>query len=174
MPVMNTVATLHNIDESVYNVAEEMAKCAGTLDDIRLKGQDVLCGVFIRPGKKRIVGAGGKEFIMHTGGTGKEAVEDVYQGKVLKILKLGPQAFNPDVFPSLVDEWGGKENIPKLGDWVFCRCNDGVQVSYKGSDSQSTDMFTDMEKMPSNGGWPCRVVAFSDILAVVRYPGTVV
>jgi hypothetical protein len=120
------------------------------------------------------MGAGGKSIIIHTGGTGKEAVEDVYQGKVLKILKLGPTAFNKDVFPSLVEQWGGEDMIPKVGDWVFCRANDGVQVSYKGTGSVPTEMFADMEKMPSNGGWPCRIVAFNDIIGVVSGPAVVV
>ncbi len=96
----------------------------------------------------------------------------MYQGKVLRVLKLGPQAFNPAVFPSLVDEWGN--DLPKVGDWVFCRCNDGVQISYKGAGSRKTTMFDNIEKMPGDGGWPCRIVAFSDIISKVDGPTRVV
>jgi hypothetical protein len=173
MSAMNTVATLHRVDQSVYNVAEEMDKVVGSLDDIVLRGQDILVGVFVRPSKTKIIGAGGKPFIMHTGGTGKEAVEDVYQGKIVRILKLGPQAFCPKTFPELAAEWGDAP-MPKVGDWVFCRATDGIQCSYKGSGSLPTEMFEDMAKMPSNGGWPCRIIAFGDVIGRVSDPAVFV
>lgn len=173
MSVMNTVATLHRVDQSVFNVAEEMDKVIGSLDDLTLTGQDVLVGVFVRPSKTKIRGAGGKDFILHTGGTGKEAVEDIYQGKIVRILKLGPMAFNVEKFPSLKDEWPNGE-LPKIGDWVFCRAGDGIQASYKGTGSEDTKMFEDMQKVPGNGGWPCRIVAFSDIIGKVSDPAVLV
>ena len=173
MSVMNTVATLHRVDQSVYNVADEMDKVIGSLDDLTITGQDILVGVFVRPSKTKIKGAGGKDFILHTGGTGKEAVEDIYQGKIVRILKMGPLAFDLGKCPSLATEWPGGE-LPKVGDWVFCRANDGIQVSYKGTGSQDTSMFEDMAKVPSNGGWPCRIVAFSDVIGKVSDPAVLV
>ena len=169
MSAMGVVATLHRVDQSVFKVADEMDKVVGNLDGVKLRGQDVLVGVFIRPSKQMMIGAGGKPFVFHTGGTGKEAIEDVYQGKIVRILKMGPHAFNTKMFPGLEAEWGG-EPLPKPGDWVFCRANDGIQVSYRGEGSEPTKMFDDIEKIPSNGGWPCRIVAFNDIIGKVTDP----
>ena len=200
MSVMQTVAALHKQFDWVHDVPTEMDAVIGDLSGISLKGQDVLCGVYLHPvqyymqdqlrGGRFRNPENSEPVIMNCGGTGKETLEDVYQGKVLRILKLGSQAFNPDVFKGLVDrvetnedgtprlihgEWGKYiSDLPKVGDWVFCRCNDGVQISYKGEGSQKTTMFDNIEKMPADGGWPCRIVAFSDIIAKVDSPTRVV
>ncbi len=175
MSVMNTVATLHQVDqEQVEIVVREMTKVLGSLSAITLSGQDVLVGVFIRPGSKKIRGANGQMLEFHIGGTGAEAVEDIFQGKIVRILKLGPQAFCTKTFPRLLDEWGHEDNLPKVGDWVAMKSNDGIQVSYKGPGSESTDFFKDMQKVPSNGGWPCRIVSFSDIIVKVSDPAVLV
>lgn len=175
MSVMGMVATLHQIDDNqIETVKTEMDRVLGDLSGVQLRGQDVLVGTFIRPGTKRIRGANGQMIDFAIGGTGAAAIEDVYQGKIVRILKLGPQAFCTKTWESLKTEWGAEDDIPKVGDWVFCNANDGLQVSYKGPGSQPTTMFNDMAKMPSNGGWPCRIVKFDDIMGKVSDPGVLV
>src|ERR1035437_527844 len=84
----------------------------GDLSGFEVMGDRVLVGVFMRPEKTK----GG---IIRPDGN-KE--EDVWQGKVGLVLKLGPNAFiNPDdgsLYEQRVD----------VGDWVVFKVGDGWQL----------------------------------------------
>ncbi len=172
MSMMRHASMLHHVDDSqVAEVITEMDRVLGSLDDVVLRGQDVMLAIFIRPSTKKLSSG----LILHTAGTGQEQAEDCFQGTIARIVKLGRQAFNLQAFPkSLADEWGDIENIPKVGDWVYVDAKTGIQGSYKGSGSQRTAMFDGVTRMPDDGGWPIRIVSFSDIIAKVAHPAVLV
>ena len=88
---------------------EVLQRKAGNLD-IDIFGNDVLVAIYQRPEKT----SGG---IIMTDVTRKE---DIYQGKIGLVLKIGPVAF--------VDKDGNTFRDIRVGDWIVFRPSDGWQV----------------------------------------------
>ena len=171
LSMMRKAAGFHQVDaDQIATVVEEMDRVVGSLDNLILRGQDVMLGVFVRPSTKKTASG----LVLYTGGTGADQTEDTYQGVICRVLKLGPMAFNVKHFPSVLHEWGDAEAIPKVGDWVFVQATTGIQASYKGTGSQRTTMFESAVQMPDDGGWPVRIVAFSDVIGKVSDPSVLV
>lgn len=88
----------------------------GDLSGIQLTGRQVMVGIYMRPEKTK-----GGIFL-----TDKAKDEDLHQGKVGLIVKVGPNAFKSD------DEHSFPGTPPMVGDWVFFRVADGWCLSVNG------------------------------------------
>ena len=94
---------------------EAIIKFIGDLSTFEVMGDRVLVGIFMRPEKTK----GG----IIRPDANKE--EDVWQGKVGLVLKLGPNAFiNPDA-GSVYDQ------CVEAGDWVVFKVGDGWQLTIR-------------------------------------------
>jgi hypothetical protein len=171
MSVYNAnVAYLHQIENTGFDVALEMDKLVGNLDDFEVNGQQILVGAFVRPVSDSMTAPGGTKFLKAPDQVGRDSSEDAVQGKVVRVLKIGPQAF----LEKFAGEWPG--GFPKVGDWLICEPQTGVQLSVKCSGSIDTEMFkgADSKRIAGNGGWPCRLMWAKDILGRVAAPWMVV
>ena len=113
---------------------EAIIKFIGDLSTFEVMGDRVLVGIFMRPEKTK----GG----IIRPDANKE--EDVWQGKVGLVLKLGPNAFiNPDA-GSVYDQ------CVEAGDWVVFKVGDGWQL--------------EVNKMP------CRMIKDTNFIAKVKDP----
>lgn len=103
---MPAVAMLHETDprEAVLNKV-------GTLEGIEVFGNDILVAIYKRPEKT-------KSGLILTANT---LNEDVHQGKVGLVLKMGPTSY--------LDDEGNKFRDIKEGDWVVFRPSDGWRVT---------------------------------------------
>ena len=110
----------------------------GDLTHFEVMGDRVLVGIFMRPEKTK----GG----IIRPDSNKD--EDVWQGKVGLVLKLGPNAFiNPDdgsLYEQRID----------VGDWVVFKVGDGWQL--------------EVNKMP------CRMIKDTNFIAKIKDPMMVV
>ena len=103
---MPAVAMLHEIDPRVA-----INNRVGDISEIEVFGNDVLVAIYKRPTKT-------KSGIILTDNT---LNEDVHQGKVGLVLKMGPTAY--------LDEDGNKFRDVNEGDWVVFRPSDGWRVT---------------------------------------------
>ena len=99
---------------------KRLAEGITELDDIVIMHNEVLVGVYIRPGSYET--AGGQE--IHLPDNFRE--EDRFQGKVGLVLKKGPQAFVSDEN----HDFAGQNVEP--GDWVVFHSADGWSVTISG------------------------------------------
>jgi co-chaperonin GroES (HSP10) len=109
----------------------------GNLDGVEIIGEMVLVGIYIRPEKT----AGG----IYRPTSNKQ--EDVWQGKVGLVLKLGPDAFRDpesgELYPQRAD----------VGDWCVFKVGDGWSVNIND--------------------YPCRLVRDTAIRLKVKDPNVV-
>lgn len=117
---------------------EEVLKQVGDLGDVDIMFNMVLVACYVRPEKT----SGG----IYLTQTSQE--EDVYQGKVGLVLKLGPNAFESD------DEFDFKGQGAQIGEWVVYKVGDAWQLQV--------------------GQWPCRLVRDSAIRMKVKDPQKVI
>lgn len=103
---MPAVAMLHEVDPR-----EDLTRRAGNLEGVEVFGSDILVAIYKRPTKTK-----SGIFL-----TDKSLEEDVHQGKVGLVLKLGPTAY--------LDENGNRFRDIKEGDWVIFRPSDGWRVT---------------------------------------------
>lgn len=103
---MRAVAMMH-----VADPADEIRSKVGSLEGVKVLGNYVLIGIYVRPEKTK----GG--IIL----TDKTKDEDRWQGKVGLVLKVGPM-----VGDEKSREWSGNEPI-REGEWVVIRPSDGWQ-----------------------------------------------
>lgn len=103
---MPAVAMLHETDPR-----EAILKKVGTLDGVEVFGNDILVAIYKRPEKT-------KSGLILTANT---LNEDVHQGKVGLVLKMGPTSY--------LDDDGNKFRDIKEGDWVVFRPTDGWRVT---------------------------------------------
>lgn len=137
---MPSIAMLHDVDPR-----EVILKQVGDLDDIEVFGNDILVAIYKRPEKTK----SGLYLVDTTRG------EDVHQGKVGLILKMGPTCF--------VDDSGDKFRDIKEGDWVVFRPSDGWRVTLNTLDGNvSKDASVD-----------CRVVSDLSVRARVKHPDAI-
>ena len=113
MPLMRMK---HDVDPK----KEIMDRMAPFLDEIKVMGEDVLLGVYVRPK----VTSGG----IHL--TDNCRQEDEYQGLACLILKMGDLAFVED------ENHVYGNNKPKVGDWVAVRKSEGFSFKIGISSSE--------------------------------------
>lgn len=114
-----SVVVPHRVIDSIAEAVDPkqaILDAVGDLSGVHLLGDDVLIGIYIRPKKT----AGG---IIRPD---MNVQEDMWQGKVGLVLKLGPNAF--------VDAEDGHlyEDRAKVGDWVMFFVGDARSVSIRG------------------------------------------
>lgn len=131
---MRAIKMVHKEDP----IAEIAEKLALILPGITMLGADVLLAIYVRP----TITAGG----IHLADATRN--EDVYQGKVGLVLKMGPIAFEDDDN----HRFGGVK--PKEGDWVAVRVGDTFQLSL--------------------GDWPCRIAEDINIRAILTDPDSII
>lgn len=88
--------------------AEKLLKELGDISQLELFHTQVLCAIYVAPEKT----AGG---IIRPQ---SNIEEDIHQGKIGLVVKLGPQAFESS------GQWSWPADIG-LGDWVFYKVSDG-------------------------------------------------
>ena len=103
---MPAVAMLHEVDPK-----QAILDKVGDLSGVELFGSDMLVAIYKRPEKT-------KSGLILTDTTRKE---DVHQGKVGLIVKMGPFCYT--------DEDGNKFRDIGVGDWIVFRPSDGWQVT---------------------------------------------
>ena len=103
---MPAVAMLHEVDPK-----QAILDRVGDLEGIDVFGSDMLVAIYKRPEKT-------KSGLILTDTTRKE---DIYQGKVGLVVKMGPFAY--------VDDDGNKFRDINVGDWIVFRPSDGWQVT---------------------------------------------
>lgn len=103
---MPSIAMLHETDprEAVLNKV-------GNLENLEVFGNDILVAIYKRPEKT-------KSGLILTANT---LSEDVHQGKVGLVLKMGPTSY--------LDDEGNKFRDIKEGDWVVFRPSDGWRIT---------------------------------------------
>ena len=103
---MPSAAMLHEIEPRAL-----IQDKVGDLKNVEIFGNDVLIAIYKRPEKTK------SGIILSE----KYRDEDIYQGKVGLVLKIGPVAF--------VDEDNNTFRDIRVGDWVVFRPSDGWQVT---------------------------------------------
>lgn len=94
--------------------AKEIHDKVGDISGFNLFGPKVLVAIYVRPEKTK-----GGIYL-----TDKLRDEDLYQGKVGYVLKIGPCAFTDA-------DWFGDEQV-NVGDWVGFRASDGAALVVNG------------------------------------------
>lgn len=115
----------------------EMLKQVGDLSGIDIMYNMVLLAAYIRPERTK----GG----IIRPNESKE--EDVWQGKVGMVIKLGPDAFQDD------DDTSFNGQSAELGEWVVFKTGDAWQLTI--------------------GEWPCRLVRDSSIKMKINDPSQI-
>ena len=103
---MPAVAMMHEEDPR-----EAILKRVGDLSDVEIFGSKMLLAIYKRPEKT-------KSGIILSDTTRSE---DVHQGKVALVIKMGPYCYT--------DEDGKKFRDIKVGDWVVVRPSDGWRIT---------------------------------------------
>ena len=103
---MPAVAMLHEEDPR-----EAILRKAGNLSSVEIFGNDMLVAIYRRPEKTK------SGIIL----TDKHLEEDVHQGKVGLVLKMGPTCY--------LDDNGEKFRDISVGDWIVFRPSDGWRVT---------------------------------------------
>lgn len=101
----------HDVDPK-----EKLLSELGDLSNIEIFNNQILVAIYIRPNKTK----GG---IILTDGT---VQEDLYQGKVGLLVKMGPAAFQDEN-----GQWFNNESF-NLHDWLVFRPSDGWSVNVNG------------------------------------------
>lgn len=170
-----TVSQLHKPGYADYSVAEaDIRKAVGDVSKEDIWSRQVLVGVYVRP--NTVVGKEGKITWIPT----SAQEEDIWQGKALLVLKMGPGAFKGDksyleaTFPRGPD---GELNLPKEGDWLFARPNDGVAMSIMG-EGAARPQGVDHQGKPVDkfewDGWPCRILQDDSFFGKMSVPHAIV
>jgi co-chaperonin GroES (HSP10) len=116
----------------------------GELSGVEVFGGDILVAIYKRPEKTK----SGLILVDSTRG------EDVHQGKVGLVLKLGPTCF--------VDEDGNKFRDIDVGDWVVFRPSDGWRATLNTQKTNTSEDLVD-----------CRIVSDLSIRLRVTDPDTI-
>lgn len=150
--VESTLHAWHHPDAK--EAADEIRMAIGDLAGFEIFGSQVLVAPYVRPTKT----AGG--IIV----TPKSVEEDIWQGKVALVLKVGPNAFD-DTNKDQLRSFGGR--FPEAGDWVFHRIQDAFQFSYEGPGAVKPEG-------RAAKGWQCRLIYANDIYGRIPRPQSVV
>lgn len=128
------------MSQAKHDPKKEILDRIGNLDGYEIANNELLCAIYMRPEKT----AGG--IIL----TANNLKEDIYQGKTLLVLKIGPGC----VFKNLKI---------KVGDWVVAR----------PSDSWPLDVLAFDDIMEHDKFVPCRMVYDDRIRARISKPNMV-
>ena len=131
---IDEISKIVDLDEKVAAIKKKV----GDLTDVDVMYNMVLLAAFVRPSVTR----GG---IIRPN---ENVEEDVWQGKVGYVLKLGPDAFVDDGDMSFNGQYAD------LGDWVVFKTGDAWQLTIND--------------------WPCRLVRDSSIRMKVKNPSAIV
>jgi co-chaperonin GroES (HSP10) len=99
---------------------KELMSKVGDLSGMSLFGPTVLMATYLRPAKTK------SGIIL----TEKYRDEDIYQGKIGLVLKLGPKAFSDE-------PWFGEK--VEVGDWVWFRASNGTALKVNEVDCRYMD-----------------------------------
>lgn len=165
--VLKTASKLHGWHHDNYDEAKKQIwGYLGSLDDLEVFGRDVFVAMYVRPNINPKTG-----FIMGA----RQQTEDVYSGKVVMIVKCGPDAFDGD------DGWlkarFGDKQKPEPGDWCFMPEGAGDAHSLYGDGakrSQSKDARGELMDVYDWDGWPCRLVRDEQLRGRLNKPHQVV
>lgn len=166
-----SVSQLHKHGHADYAQAvKDILQALGNIDGEDIWGRQVLCAVYVRPNETQAgvcVPTSAQE-------------EDIWQGKALLVLKIGPNAFQgadsylEATFPKDKD---GNIKVPKVGDWLFARPNDGVAMSIMG-EGASRPQGKDFRGGPVDkfewDGWPCRILQDDSFFGKMSAPHKIV
>lgn len=156
------ISQLHSWKHDDYaEAARDIWMALGDISKEEIFGRQVLCAVYVRPNEKTTKRADGTVFKVHF--TTKAQEEDIWQGKVMLVLKLGPGAFKGEV-DYLTDMFGTSdpEKLPKVGDWLFAQPSAGVPMSVMGAGAarpKGVDHRGDPTDKFEWDGWPCRILS---------------
>lgn len=179
---MKTVSQLHQAGYSDYAQAvKDIHQALGDISQEHIWGRQVLCAVYVRPNSTEKRDANGQPVkdpegkpvvIWHTTSAQEE---DVWQGKALLVLAMGPDAFQGDESYLKATFPDGKP--PKVGDWLFARPNDGIAMSVLGAGAsrpQGVDhMGRALDKFEWDG-WPCRILQDTSFFGKMSVPHAIV
>lgn len=163
-------AVLHNYHHADYDIAKDhMRRQLGQLD-IELFGRQVMVGIYIPP----LVGGTSVLQI-----SSKMQAENVYQGKIVMVLKTGPGAFGRlDDESYRISMYGSEEGVPKVGDWLMVNAVAGEPTSFCGPGAETVmgeDRRGDPQKVYDwNSGWPCRIIMDDAFIGIVTNPHNIV
>lgn len=156
MSQIKAVSLLHLMQEDDHP-EDEIKAAVGNLDQIEMAGESILIGLYVQQGKTK-------------GGliTQSLSIESIYQGKVGLVLKTSNQDFTDQEKKA----WGGEGRLPKVGEWVFFKADDGIALSVLGTGAKRSPRLTDLGI--EMDGWPCRVFEPRYILGRIKSPRSVV
>lgn len=164
-----TVSQLHKQGHSDYDEAKrDIHTALGDISKEEIWGRQVLCAVYVRPNVTTV--AGGQVWMPQSA-----QEEDIWQGKALLVLKMGPGAFQGDrayldnTFP------GGK--APQVGDWLFARPSDGIQMSVMGEGAKRPQGLDALKRAIDKfewDGWPCRILQDESFFGKMSTPNKIV
>lgn len=140
---MPALKAIHTTDPK-----REIFKRVGDLGWFKLRVNQILCAVYVRPNV-----AQHGTLKLHLADSTTE--EDRYQGKCGLVLKLGPSAFVSDEHTTFA-----ADDKLKVGDWVVFRASDGWMVTLTGDGGVTSTQL-------------CRVFVENDIRAVIPSPDMV-
>lgn len=152
-------------DHNLADLTKEMDEALGDLSGFEVFGNEVLLGVYCR---ETVTRSG-----LLVGNTISK--EDVWQGKVGRILAIGA-----DAFPEDAKTFNGRK--PEVGDWVYHNVNETtIQHFYSGAGSKMRVTETKDDKgrvIDTNQnrgwkGWPIRLVSGARIYGRVTRPETI-
>jgi hypothetical protein len=155
MPVASA-RVLHGWKHTDLAAAQkEIWDAVGDIDGVEVFHDRVLLAVYVRP-----VYAGSIITLSDT------QREDIYQGPISMVLKIGPDAFRE----SEVADFNGR--LPVIGDWVYGKIYDAWNCSVQGEGAKATDR----KDKDGRGweGWPCRIIESRYIYGRVKLPHSVV
>ena len=158
---------LHGWGHEDYEIAKQhIAQQMGSMDGLEIFGRQVLVAVYTRPAENKRSG-------LHA--TAAEQQKDWYEGKVVLIIAVGPEAFQGD--DSWIKATYGKNGAPKPGDWLFQNANTGIQFSICGDGAvrvKYADRHDELHALYPGDGWPVRIVSDDGFLGRLVKPHTVV
>lgn len=156
-----------------YTMAKlHITQMLGDISDLDIFGRNVLVGVYVRMNTMPIVMPDGSKRELYL--SVKEVTEDAYQGKVVLVLKCGPDAFRGEdsYIKAMFDGVP-----PKPGDWLFANANSGIQVNICGegmSRPQGVDRRGEPFDLYEWDGWWCRIISDEQFLGRLERPHSVV
>ena len=134
------------MDHKTDPAKEIHEKLKGAHEGFRVSGVDVLMAIYQRPERS----AGGIILTDNVKG------EDLYQGKVGLVLKVGPLV--NDRNKDLYNWFGGK--LPKAGDWAVVRVGDTYAFDLAAGKTSSDKV-------------PCRLIEAKQIRGLISAPDLV-
>ena len=161
----DVASALHKWGHEDYEVAKDhIWRQIGNLDSLEVFGRQVLVAVYTRPAYNE------RTKMYHVEA---EQRKDWWEGKVVLLLKLGPDAFSGTA-DYLQAQYGG--TVPKIGEWLFQNANSGIQFSLSNDGERITyeDRHGDKHNLYPSEGWPVRIVLDDQFLGRLVKPHTVV